>query len=322
MRVFHNASLAEKHGPQYLGFENQSRLVACLDAINAQVGTVCGVQEIGPAPWETLEVVHSRSYVEELRRQIAVSSATKTPIEVGEEALVYPASDKAILSGVGSALAALEYVLSEDQRFAMSLARPPGHHAEPHQARGYCFASTAGIVARRARALGRRVAIFDFDLHQGNGTERAVRNVDGILFCEIHLEGEGEYPWKTRPVSNPYQPPPPAENVYKIALPPLFPGQHYVKIFAEEILPRLKAFQPQLIVCSAGFDCLDGDPVAKRGPLLQDEGGFKLFPRHITEITSELGRLNVPIVSILEGGYHIEHLCEGVIAHLDGVMRL
>ena len=146
------------------------------------------------------------------------------------------------------------------------------------------------------------MAIVDFDAHRPNGTEIAVEGEPMALLCDIHLVGKNEYPYRDR---TPLREPPPV-NVCRVGLPGDISPREYLDAFNTILLPRIRAFAPSLVVFSAGFDSLQGDPV----------GGFNLTPKHLFEVVSQVLESGVPSLSVLEGGYDLDHLAFGVYGHL------
>lgn len=183
--------------------------------------------------------------------------------------------------GVGGAVRALE--LARQGRPAFSLLRPPGHHATRHHAMGFCYLSSMAIAALQARALGvERVAVFDFDVHHGNGTEDILKGVEGVAFASIHQHpcypGTG-----TADVGN---------NCFNFPVAPATPRAEWRKAL-EQALERLLKFRPELIGVSAGFDAYVRDPLAN-GTLEREDFQW---------LGQRLRATGLPVFSILEGGY-------------------
>ncbi len=196
---------------------------------------------------------------------------------------------------VGAGLRALEVALSG--RPAFSLMRPPGHHATANQAMGFCYLGNAALVALEARARGKaRVAVFDFDVHHGNGTEALLRGREGCAFFSVHqypaYPGTGE-------ISR--------ENAHNY---PVLPGAERETYLGalREALAALRAFQPEVVVVSAGFDAYRGDPLSSAPLEVED------YPW----LGRELGALGVPVCAVLEGGYSSD-LPELILAYLKGL---
>jgi acetoin utilization deacetylase AcuC-like enzyme len=196
----------------------------------------------------------------------------------------------------GAALAALE--LARKGEVSFSLMRPPGHHATRDHAMGFCFLNSVAIAALHARATGsKRVAVFDFDVHHGNGTEAILLNEPGTAFYSIH--------------QHPCYPGTGAENVgdncFNYTVPPHVSREDYRKTLARA-LADLKQFSPDLIAVSAGFDGYARDPLA--------QGALEAEDFH--RLGTELREMSVPLFSLLEGGYSSD-LPELIFAYLKGL---
>jgi acetoin utilization deacetylase AcuC-like enzyme len=197
----------------------------------------------------------------------------------------------------GGALDAMDSALRGEPAF--SLMRPPGHHAEPERAMGFCYLGSLAIAALEARRRGfERVAIFDFDVHHGNGTEAILLNVPGTAFFSIHqspcfpgtgLQDDGD-------------------NCFNFPVEPDTPRAAYRAVL-ETALRRLQDFRPQLIGVSAGFDAYVRDPLAQEELEVED----------FHWLGQALGQLGVPVFGVLEGGYSRD-LPELIFAYLKGLM--
>ena len=199
-------------------------------------------------------------------------------------------------ASVGAALAALKAARAGQSVF--SLMRPPGHHATRTRAMGFCYLSNIAIAALEALATGtRRIAIYDFDVHHGNGTEAILLNQPGAAFFSIHqfpcYPGTG-----TRNSGN---------NCFNYPVPPQTPRTEYRHILSSA-LENLRNFKPDLVAVSAGFDCYARDPLAQE--TLEAEDFYWLG--------QSFRQLGVPVFSLLEGGYSNE-LGDLIFAYLKGV---
>lgn len=198
--------------------------------------------------------------------------------------------------GVGGAIKAVELARKGD--YPLSLLRPPGHHATRERAMGFCYLSSMAIATLDALATGsKRVAVLDFDVHHGNGTEDVLRGVAGATFCSIHqfpcYPGTGESDV--------------GGNCFNFPVAPQTPREEYRKVIGRA-LDRIRAAKPDLVGVSAGFDAYARDPLAQETLERED----------FQWIGTELRQLGVPVFSILEGGYSPD-LPDLVLAYLLGL---
>ncbi|MEN9216479.1 MAG: histone deacetylase, partial [Gloeomargarita sp. HHBFW_bins_162] len=194
----------------------------------------------------------------------------------------------------------VDWVLTQGEPVFVA-ARPPGHHALPDTGMGFCVfgnAAISALYALKVRGLD-RVAILDWDVHHGNGTQAMVETHPNIVFCSLH---QGHfYPGTGWPHERGHY-----NNVLNL---PLLAGStftEYERLFQEQVLPFFRAFAPQLLIVSAGYDALAADPLAQ----------INLQPADYAQMTRLLQTLNCPILLGLEGGYHLDALAAAVVATL------
>ncbi len=269
-----------------------------LRVLQARISRVdpAALREAPAASLEAIERVHPRRYLN-LLRDFAESGGGA----LGEQDMVIsPASYDAALAAAGAALAAVRHAC-EGKGHAFAAVRPPGHHALAETAMGFCLLANAVVAAREAQALGRRrVFILDWDVHHGNGTQALVERDASIRFVSMHqwplYPGTGAA--SERGVG----------NVFNLPRPPGLPPERYVGDLIQAIELALRGWEPDLILISAGYDSMRGDPL----------GGFTLEPQHYAQLCETLrsGWPNAPIVALLEGGYAPELVAEGVLATL------
>lgn len=208
----------------------------------------------------------------------------------------HPDIDQHARRGVGGALKAVELARKGDIPF--SLLRPPGHHATRERAMGFCYLSSMAIATLDALATGSKsVAVLDFDVHHGNGTEDILRGKAGATFCSIH-----QYPCYPGSGTSDV-----GGNCFNFPVAPRTPREEYCKVIAKA-LDRIRAAKPDLIGVSAGFDAYAKDPLAQETLERED----------FQWIGSELRKTGVPVFSILEGGYSPD-LPELILAYLSGL---
>ncbi|MBB1126205.1 histone deacetylase family protein [Thiospirillum jenense] len=210
----------------------------------------------------------------------------------------------AALRAAGAAILGVDLVMSERHHAAFCAIRPPGHHAERHQAMGFCFFNNVAIGAAHALAEHAltRIAIIDFDVHHGNGTEDIFAGDERVLFCSSF-----QHPFYPGSGANSQ-----ASNIINLPLPSGTDGAALRAAIETAWLPRLDQFAPQLIMISAGFD----------GHAEDDMAHFKLREPDYAWLTRSLHELavrhaNERVVSCLEGGYHLSALGRSVAVHID-----
>jgi acetoin utilization deacetylase AcuC-like enzyme len=255
---------------------------------------------------ERLELIHSRRHIDTIRElSLAGGGAVDPDTVIGE------ASYRAALHAVGGACEMARALMAGEAMLGFAAVRPPGHHAERDRAMGFCLFNNIAVAAEYAiRELGaRRVFILDWDVHHGNGTAEAFRRRSDVLFASIHQSpffpgtgalsdvgsGDGEG--------------------YTINLPVPGGSEEYLWLSLLEhiVLPAALAFEPDLVLISAGFDAHRDDPV---GGCELDESSFALMARHVRGLATEL---DVPIGAVLEGGYEPVALARSMLATLSAL---
>jgi acetoin utilization deacetylase AcuC-like enzyme len=256
------------------------------------------------ATTEQLALIHDPSHINNIEES-CISGAGAMDMDT----IICHDSWSAALHAAGAAIGAVELVLSGDYPSAFCAVRPPGHHAERHKAMGFCLFNNVAIAARHSiQNMGLdRVAIVDFDVHHGNGTQNAFYNDPSVYFISLHQryhypgtgweaergEGAGEGTNLNFPVDGGTG------------------DSEYIEIFEEQIIPTLKKYSPEMILISAGFDGHRDDPL---GGVELTEAGYASMTTMLKSLADELGHGRV--VSLLEGGYNLNALADSVEAHL------
>ncbi len=251
--------------------------------------------------------VHPASYLAGLRAALPSKGAQA----VDSDTWLSPGSLDAAFRGAGAAVRAVDMVLGGEAPNAFCAIRPPGHHAERETAMGFCLLSNAALAAKHAldhHGL-KRVAVVDFDVHHGNGTQ-------DILWEEARALVVTSQQLPLFPGTGKAEETGAHDNVVNIPLPPGSDGAHMRAEYERVAFPRLRAFKPELIIVSAGFDAHADDPLAQ---LDWDADDFAWLTRNICDLADELceGR----VVSTLEGGYDLHALAASAKAHVQELMK-
>ena len=299
----HPACLEHDPGPYHP--ESPARLRAVLNVLDAPEFAALERREAPEAALDDIARVHPRHFVERLLAAVPLSGH----LGVDADTVMSPASGRAALRAAGAVIAAVDAVVAGDAGNAFCAVRPPGHHAEPGRAMGFCLFNNVAIGALRARHEHgiARVAVIDFDVHHGNGTQACFYDDPSLFYASTH-----QFPLYpgTGAVSETG-----VGNIVNVPLPPGAGPRHFRLGFSREILPALDAFRPEMVLISAGFDAHKSDPLAQ---LLLDENDYAWVTGKLLEVAGRhaQGRL----VSTLEGGYDLAALAASAAAHLRALM--
>ena len=254
---------------------------------------------------EQLLRAHPREYVESIRAAIPESGYAR----LDPDTVVGPKSLDAAYRAAGAVVAAVDLVIGGDMESAFCGVRPPGHHAERTQSMGFCMFDNIAVGAAHALEVYglKKVAIVDFDVHHGNGTEDIFRDENRVLFCSTF--------------QHPFYPFTPlledAPNRISVPLDATAKSDEFRAAVTEHWLPALEAFQPEMVFVSAGFDAHRDDDMSH---VSLTDGDFRWVSERIVEIANQFasGR----IVSVLEGGYELKSLARCVESHIRVLMGL
>ncbi len=288
--------------------ECPARLRAALDALAGPDFALLRRLDAPAATSDQLERAHVPDYV---RRILSILPGARDAVHLDPDTVMSRGSAEAARRAAGAACAAVDAVMDGTAGAAFAVIRPPGHHAEPARAMGFCLFGSAAVAALHARARWglRRIAIADFDVHHGNGTQAIVQDDPDLFFASSHQSPcyPGTGAASERGV---------AGNVANLPLAPGTGGAGFRAGWTNRLLPALDHFAPELLIVSAGFDAHRDDPLAQ---LELDEEDFVWITERLLELAARHcgGRL----VSLMEGGYDLEALGRSVAAHVRALMR-
>jgi acetoin utilization deacetylase AcuC-like enzyme len=293
------------HDPGRYHPESPARLRAVLEALDAPEFARLDRREAPEASLDDIARVHPRGFVERLLA--AVPAAGHVGIDA--DTVLSPESGRAALRAAGAVVAAVDAVVAGEADNAFCAVRPPGHHAEPLRAMGFCLFNNVAIGALRAReAHGlARVAVIDFDVHHGNGTQARFAEDASLFYASTH-----QYPLypgtgAARETG--------VGNIVNVPLPPLAGSAEFRLGVTREILPALDRFRPEMVLISAGFDAHKRDPLAQ---LLLDEADYTWITEELLEIARQ--HAGGRVVATLEGGYDLAALGASAAAHVRALM--
>lgn len=302
--ITHPACLDHDPGPYHP--ENPRRLEAVLAALSEPA--FAGLERVSAprASDDQLCLVHPRSYVDGVLGSIPPQGRH----QLDGDTIVSPGSGDAALRAAGAAVAGVDAVCDGKARNVFCAVRPPGHHAEADQSMGFCLFNNVAVAALHARVKHglRRVAVIDFDVHHGNGTQHMFERDADLFYASTHE-------WPLYPGTGAAQEHGIAHNIVNAPLAGGSGGTEFRAAYTGKILPALDAFKPELVIISAGFDAHENDPLAG---LRLHEDDYAWVTRALMEIARKHAKDRV--VSCLEGGYDLDALAASSAAHVEALM--
>jgi acetoin utilization deacetylase AcuC-like enzyme len=285
--------------------EHPARLEVVLAALEAPEFATLDRREAPLAEREQIARVHSRLYVDRVLQAVPESGY----VALDPDTIISPGSGEAALRAAGALIAAVDAVVAGEIRNAFCAVRPPGHHAEAARAMGFCMFNNVAIGAEQARKVHglARVAVVDFDVHHGNGTQHMFEKDADLFYASTHQ-------WPFYPGTGT-----PDEtgvgNIVNVPLAAMSGSREFRAAMSDIVLPALARFRPDLLMISAGFDAHADDPLAS---LRFHESDYEWVTRQLMAVAADCcgGR----VVSTLEGGYDLEALAASVAAHVRTLM--
>lgn len=307
--IGHKNCLRHNMGPEHP--EQPARLNAIQDQLISS-GMEFVVQQIDASAIDPnlLNLVHDQVYIDSLFEK----SPAEGHIWLDEDTLMMPDTLEAALYAAGAAVDAVDLVAENKVKTAFCAVRPPGHHAERDRAMGFCIFNNVAIAAAYAQKRHglSRVAIVDFDVHHGNGTQHIFSDRGDVLYVSSHQHPATIFPGTGYENETGTRGTPGQGFTINLPLLPHSDGDEALRFYEKKIVPALNEFRPEFMLISAGFDADARDAIAQ----------LNWTPETFEKITTLLAEIadthaDGRIVSILEGGYHLKALAEGTEAHLN-----
>jgi len=284
--------------------ERKERLDSIIESIREIKDIEINFKEAPIASMDAISLVHPKKHIENIFLNIPKTGLIGVEKEPYADTMLCPNSRNAILRSCGAGIAAADNLMNNNERVFCAI-RPPGHHAETIKAFGFCFINNVAVTARylQEKYKVNKIAIIDFDVHHGNGTQEIFYNDETVAYGSSHefplFPGTGSENEKG------------VGNIHNATLKAGIKGKEFIKIFEKKILNQIDKFKPEIILISAGFDAHYRDPLAN---INLESSDFYVITKKIVDIADIhcKGR----IISFLEGGYDLIALSESIKEHL------
>jgi len=291
--------------------EKKERLLSILDSIKKIKNFQIDIEEAPLVNINDISLVHPKKHIEEIFSLIPKKGLIGVEKEPYADTMLCSNSKNAILRSCGAGISAADIIMKENKKRIFCAVRPPGHHAETVRANGFCFINNIAVSARylQKKYEINKIAILDFDVHHGNGTQEIFYNDNSIFYGSIHefplFPGTGSE--EERGVG----------NIFNAPIKSGTNAKDFIKIFEHKILNNVDKFKPEIILISAGFDAHIRDPLAN---INLESNDFYKITKKIVDLANI--HCNGRIISFLEGGYDMIALHESVKEHLTALNNL
>ena len=287
--------------------ERKERLDSILESIKQIKDLKINFKDAPLADLKIVSMVHPKKYIEKIFSNIPKVGLIGVEKEPYADTMLCPNSKNAILRSCGAGIAAADDLLKKNEKIFCAV-RPPGHHAETSKAMGFCFINNIAVTAKylQSKYKVNKIAIIDFDVHHGNGTQEIFYNDETVAYASLH-----EFPLFPGTGSEQETG---VGNIFNATLSTGMNGKEFLKIFDKKILKPIDKYKPEVILISAGFDAHKRDPLANINLESED---FYQITKQIVELSNihSKGR----IISFLEGGYDLLALSESIKEHLSAL---
>ena len=303
---FHTDCLLKNNGTNHP--ERKERLEVVLKTIKKIENIKITIKNAPLVGLDTVTLVHPKNYINNIFSLIPNDGLKGVENEPYADTYLCKFSKNAILRACGAGIAGADMLIKKDKKRIFCLVRPPGHHAETTRANGFCFINNAAVTARylQKKYNINKIAIIDFDVHHGNGTQEIFYKDGSIAYGSIHqhplFPGTGSEEETG------------VGNIYNAPINAGTSGEDFIRIFDNKILDRIEKFKPEIIIISAGFDAHKRDPLSQIN--LESEH-FHTITKKIVEISNNHSQGK--IISFLEGGYDLVGLSESFKYHIMGL---
>ena len=288
--------------------EKKERLSSILSSIKEIKDFSINFKESTLADIEIIQLVHPKNYIESIFSKIPKEGLLGLESEPYADTLLCPNSKNAILRACGSGISAADSLMKDAQDRIFCAVRPPGHHAETVRANGFCFFNNVAVTTKylQKKYQVNKIAIIDFDVHHGNGTQEIFYKDKSVAYGSIH-----EYPLFPGTGSEKETG---VGNIFNAPIKSGTNGEDFIKIFESKVLNPINKFKPEIILISAGFDAHRRDPLAN---INLESNDFYELTKKIVDLASVhcKGR----IISFLEGGYNLIALSESIKEHIKAL---